>query len=155
MSIFRGINPYGILTIYRKYAKCSKAYKNGLPKLKEFGVELIKLNLKHMSNEIERLEVELKLYHILDEIKKHKRVKEYSNNVINLDLCCVCKVNKAVSKHHIIPRKYGGQDYESNFIDLCSKCHDYIEIKTEEIIQNKVHYDIDLLKCLIINNGFD
>ncbi len=58
-------------------------------------------------------------------------------------------------RHHIIPRKYGINNDETNKIFLCSKCHDYVEIKTEEWIQSGKRYDIDILKSMIINNGFE
>ncbi len=58
------------------------------------------------------------------------------------------------SKHHIIPRKYGGTDDEVNKINLCFKCHDIVEIQTENYIEKYKHYDIETLKSLIINNGF-
>ncbi len=58
-------------------------------------------------------------------------------------------------RHHIIPRKYGINNDETNKIFLCSKCHDYVEIKTEEWIQSGKRYDIEILKSIIINNGFE
>jgi len=85
----------------------------------------------------------------------HKN-KECTVNVndINKTSCCRCWINKATSAHHIIPRKYGGQDYKNNFIGLCGSCHDYVEIKTEDMIESGSHYDVDLLRFLIMSDGF-
>lgn len=58
-------------------------------------------------------------------------------------------------RHHVIPRKYGGTDDEINKIILCFKCHDIVEIQTEDYIEKYKHYDIETLKSLIINDGFD
>ncbi len=53
--------------------------------------------------------------------------------------------------HHIIPRKYGGTDNIENRIPLCSVCHDYVELKTEELQV----FDLEVLKTLILNKGFE
>lgn len=68
--------------------------------------------------------------------------------------CKLIKYNKN-RRHHIIPRKYKGFDMKENYIILCNKCHDSVEIMTEEWIQSGKHYDIDILKSMIINDGFE
>lgn len=57
--------------------------------------------------------------------------------------------------HHVIPRKYNGDDDDYNRIPLCSECHDYVEIKTEEWISLGKKYDIEKLIFLIKNDIFD
>lgn len=72
----------------------------------------------------------------------------------NETICPLCRINNVESHHHILPRKYGGQEFYENMIYLCYKCHDYVEIKTEDWIKSGKHYDIDILKMLILNDGF-
>ncbi len=67
--------------------------------------------------------------------------------------CLHCKKNIVESIHHIIPRKYGGFSGEENIIALCNKCHDRIEILTEDLYVNNRHPTIDCLK-VYIENGF-
>lgn len=69
-------------------------------------------------------------------------------------LCIRCRERRANTKHHIIPRIYGGEEYKENMIDLCSRCHDEVEIKTEDWINSGGRIDINLLRSLIANNGF-
>jgi hypothetical protein len=80
------------------------------------------------------------------EDRKYKLEKVRLFNINNTDMDC---------RHHIIPRKYGINNDETNLIFLCKECHDHVEIKTEEYIQSGKHYDIDILKSLIINDGFE
>lgn len=67
---------------------------------------------------------------------------------------CDNKHNKNIKHHHIIPRKYQGPNIEENYIDLCDRCHDYVEIKTEEWIKSGKYYNIDILRSMIVNDGF-
>ena len=65
--------------------------------------------------------------------------------------CELCKTNHRVSKHHIVPRKYGINDNKLNLIPLCDSCHNIIEIKTDEWIESGKEYSSMILKKLILN----
>lgn len=69
-------------------------------------------------------------------------------------ICPRCKIRKVDGNHHIIPRKYYGPDIEENFIRLCNKCHDIVEINTDDWIQSGRYYNMEILKSMIINYGF-
>lgn len=77
---------------------------------------------------------------------KHKTIPKW--------MCPVCQKHKVQSKHHIIPRKYNGSNDKTNLIWLCNSCHDIIEMKTEEWIESGKRYNSDILRSMIINNGF-
>ncbi len=68
--------------------------------------------------------------------------------------CKRCFVRKSETVHHIIPRDSGGGEHQENKISLCFRCHDYVEIKTDEWIKSGKRYDVDLLRSLIVNDGF-
>lgn len=68
-------------------------------------------------------------------------------------MCPVCQKNKVQSKHHIIPRKYNGNNDKTNLIWLCNTCHDIIELKTEDWIESGKGYDINFLRHMILNDG--
>jgi len=88
-------------------------------------------------------------------IKRNKKIKNHIDFVPLDNMCLMCfSKNNYVSKHHIIPRKYGGENNIENLINLCNNCHDYVEIKTEDYIKKYKHYDVEILRSLIINNGF-
>lgn len=42
--------------------------------------------------------------------------------------CRLCRAKNSLTKHHIKPRRYGGQ-IAGNYIWLCRKCHDEAEEK--------------------------
>jgi hypothetical protein len=87
-------------------------------------------------------------------VNVEEKIKKYKYKRISKVRCVRCNKTGEYSKHHIVPRKYGGTDNIVNKIILCYKCHDYVEIKTEEYIEKYGHTDIDTLKSLIINDGF-
>lgn len=70
-----------------------------------------------------------------------------------MPLCPVCKLRKANSQHHIIPRRFGGSDDITNLIMLCDKCHDVVEMKTDDWIKEKKWYNSDSLRSMIKNLG--
>ena len=70
-------------------------------------------------------------------------------------ICPVCRKNKVESIHHIIPRKYNGNDDKTNKVWLCNSCHDIIEEQTEDWIELGRMYDSAVLRNLIVNNGFE
>lgn len=80
-------------------------------------------------------------------------VKRYTTHIKN-GICHRCNYNILQANHHIIPRGYNGPDTKENGIGLCNKCHDYVEIKTEEWIESGRYYNIDILRSMIINDGF-
>ena len=69
-------------------------------------------------------------------------------------ICPCCRIRRAVSNHHIIPRSNGGEDTIRNKINLCKICHDYVELKTDAYIKSGLNYSIDLLKMMIVNDAF-
>lgn len=84
-------------------------------------------------------------------IQKHTKRNNYQK-------CYRCKKHILLNKksyHHIIPRKYKGHDDDYNRMPLCIECHNYVEIKTEEWISSGKIYNISILMCTIINDGFD
>lgn len=69
-------------------------------------------------------------------------------------VCNHCLIKKGNSVHHIIPRSAGGSNDKTNLIHLCSECHDLIEMKTDAWIESGKYYDSDLLRSLIMSDGF-
>lgn len=67
---------------------------------------------------------------------------------------CGIKVNNKIQKHHIIPRKYGGKRWKWNKILLCPECHNYVELKTQEWIDNGGSIDVNVLRFKILNDVF-
>lgn len=43
------------------------------------------------------------------------------------DSCLFCDATDDLEEHHVVPRKFGGTDDESNLITVCSSCHKKIE----------------------------
>jgi hypothetical protein len=80
--------------------------------------------------------------------------KPKQNNTIIDGICPVCRINQVNSKHHIVPREYGGGDDKTNIIQLCNYCHDIVEIGTEDWIKSGKRYSSDILRSMILNNGF-
>jgi hypothetical protein len=80
-------------------------------------------------------------------------VKRYTTHIKN-GICPCCNYNILQANHHIIPREYNGPDTKENSIGLCNKCHDYVEIKTKEWIESGRYYNIEILRSMIINDGF-
>jgi len=85
-------------------------------------------------------------------VKVHEK-QETIKKTIGLTLCPVCKLKKANSQHHIIPRSLGGNDDTTNLIMLCRGCHDIVEMKTDEWIKERKWYNSDVLRSMIINLG--
>ena len=79
------------------------------------------------------------------------------NNLLRLEnisinsLCPRCLERKAISYHHIIPRESGGEDNKENIICLCIRCHDEVEILTDNWIKKRGLVDPKILRSLIIN----
>jgi len=51
-------------------------------------------------------------------------------------MCPICKKEKAISPHHIRPRKFGGSDNKYNIIWLCVDCHNKVEYATDNGLKN-------------------
>jgi hypothetical protein len=47
--------------------------------------------------------------------------------------CQRCGGKNDLTAHHLRPRAWGGPDVLRNLITLCERCHDLIEIKTEDL----------------------
>ena len=86
---------------------------------------------------------------IKNEILKAKNLVTYDDGI-----CAYCRKNKSESFHHIIPRKYGGPTVLENCISLCRKCHDEVEILTDNLFKQNKYFSIKELKSFIINRGF-
>ena len=88
---------------------------------------------------------------IVNKLKNYYLIRTQNIGVNNL--CPRCLKNESISPHHIIPRVNGGGDNKENIIWLCRKCHDEIEILTDEWINNKGFIDPIYLRRLIVNLG--
>ena len=82
--------------------------------------------------------------------KKVKRKRKRYNDGI----CAYCRKNKPSTFHHIVPRKYGGPTVPENCIGLCRKCHDEVEIKTDELLVKGKLYTTRTLRHFIIHRSF-
>jgi len=71
-----------------------------------------------------------------------------------MKLCPSCRVNKAESHHHLVPREFGGGDNSENIIKLCEKCHNIIEVKTYELFESNKYYSSEQLRNFICNGYF-
>lgn len=100
---------------------------------------------------LEDQKAELRL--ISNIIKKGEKIKKRNDNHKHTRKCPMCKINKADSEHHIIPRSYGGDDFEYNKIKLCRKCHDITELITDELLKQKP-YTSNTIRRLIITGVF-
>lgn len=49
--------------------------------------------------------------------------------ILRMAKCYICGDNRenSLEKHHIVPRRYGGSDRDSNLVTLCASCHSAIE----------------------------
>lgn len=108
-----------------------------------------KLNNKPINSNIAVIKFLLKESGLWKINKLHNK-----QNKLRYNICPYCNIRKAESNHHIVPRKYKGYNSEENFIKLCFECHDAVEIKTEDWIKSGKHYNIEILRSLIINKGF-
>jgi hypothetical protein len=43
-----------------------------------------------------------------------------------IEACQNCRATDALEAHHIVPRKNGGRDCQTNIVLLCSDCHDAV-----------------------------
>lgn len=91
-------------------------------------------------------------FKLFNDISRDDIIKLTTNSVTGR--CPVCWKNRAISLHHILPRKYGGKDKEDNTIWLCSTCHDKIEYSTEAWIKKHGATETKFLRNLILNKGF-
>lgn len=120
---------------------------------------------KYCSDKCRKLKNDMDIKDILkleeSEVKNEFKEKFLVDNYDNLKYQCKCKrcnreINIRPSRfHHIIPRCFGGSNDSFNRIPLCDACHDYVEIKTSEWIESGKYCVIDVLRSLIINDGFE
>lgn len=135
--------------------------KDMLDIISELAIHVADLSVR--LSDIENINKNIDHFHVEKRGRKHKSVDE---NYINMDdpitsyivkvsgICPCCRLRKAHSEHHIIPRSNGGEDTFRNKIKLCKICHDYIELKTDAYIKSGLSYSIDLLKMMIVNDAF-
>jgi len=160
--------------IYIKIRKRKEEIEINKRKRKEARYVLI--NKRKLEKEEERKKRKEKL---IEEVKINRKIiktkrlifeiNKPENNIrekiISLEICydkriecsrCSKEINITKDmRHHIIPRKYNGSDDDYNRISLCYSCHDYVEIKTEDWIASGKRYDTDILRSMIINDGFE
>jgi len=88
--------------------------------------------------------------------KQNKNKILKAKNLVTYDdgICAYCRKNKPESFHHIMPRKYGGPTVFENCICLCNKCHDEVEILTDNLFKQNKYFSIKELKSFIVNRGF-
>jgi hypothetical protein len=122
-------------------------------------------NYKILLKEKENLEIDINILKEEIESLKENLKDEYNKGYINgLDsykqvlkirnICPHCKNHIIESVHHIIPRKFNGNDDADNLIALCFKCHDKIEILTYELFISNKKYSQNELFGFIINDNF-
>lgn len=67
-----------------------------------------------------------------------------------INMCYKCgDITANGCDHHIIPRSFGGSSLKDNLVYLCNRCHDYVEIKTYELLNKHMIYDSRILKLYI------
>lgn len=122
--------------------------------------ENVKLNrgIIELQEKIENLEIDNNLTR--ERIKKIENDSFDNGYVIGLEngrkslsLCPYCEKKIVESVHHIIPKKYGGYTEPDNIIVLCNKCHDEVEILTDELLKYK-RYDSKELRFYIESKSF-
>lgn len=129
--------------------KIKKDRLNSRSKVKKDKLEKqLKMKKDRLNREIEKDKLEKKLK-LKNEFKKLEDINKSAHK------CARCGDNEVyLTDHHIIPRDYGGRDNVENLIELCNRCHDDVEIKTDTYIKKYKHLDIDLLRSMIINDSF-
>lgn len=65
-------------------------------------------------------------------------------------LCPRCLKRGIQSIHHLIPRSKGGTSDPGNLVALCKKCHDEVEIATDELLKERA-YSSQELEILLID----
>lgn len=58
---------------------------------------------------------------------KNQTSRKYIPCASKNNKCCLCKTNKHLTIHHILPRSMGGTNDDENLAVLCYSCHDKIE----------------------------
>lgn len=61
------------------------------------------------------------------------------------DRCFICgEVNPNVlQRHHVVPRKYGGDDSAQNIVTLCANCHHAIEQLYDRRFYTRLKYALE------------
>lgn len=52
------------------------------------------------------------------------------------NICEICKLHISTHVHHIISKKYDGNNHQSNLVELCPNCHSLVH-SGEIIIEGK------------------
>lgn len=154
--------------------ECSKSIKNKNVKLVFCSTEcteIYSIQLKdeltiQNNNEIEQLTNELEqLKSDIIELKneyEYKYEKKYDEGFFNgltegiqkHTICPYCKKNIIESIHHIIPRKYKGNDTLRNLIAICNPCHNIVEEYTDQLFKTGKEYSSDILREFINKQTF-
>lgn len=69
-------------------------------------------------------------------------------------VCPHCREHEIESVHHIMPRKHGGKLIPENIIFLCFKCHNKVEILTDEVFKKNGKTSMNELREMIKNDSF-
>jgi len=60
--------------------------------------------------------------------------------------CFFCGLNKNLTKHHVIPKSFGGTEIEDYQITVCRKCHNKIHTELNRLLNPTFE---DILRGLI------
>lgn len=60
-----------------------------------------------------------------------------------------------LGRHHIVPRKHGGQDHAENIVTLCESCHNWAELNlvAREIVGRAAFWRVARLTCPFWRSG--
>lgn len=102
------------------------------------------------------LEIHTKIRTELEKEYEDEFIKGVQKGIEFSKICPYCHTKIIESVHHILPRANGGESISENIIALCNKCHDEIEILTDDLLKNRrqYHYSINDLKEFIFNKSF-
>lgn len=84
-------------------------------------------------------------------LKKRVQSSKHNNVKKPIKTCYRCDKEKKGCLHHIIPKYFGGRNGKNNLVYLCDDCHDYVEIKTYELLTKNMIYDSNILRLYIIS----
>jgi len=84
--------------------------------------------------------------------KKRVKSDKCKNVKKHIKTCYRCDKKKKGCLHHIIPKYFGGRNDKDNLVYLCDECHDYVEIKTYELLTKSMIYDNKILRLYIVSD---
>lgn len=60
--------------------------------------------------------------------------------------CLFCNAKNNLDHHHIVPKRYGGQDADHNYICVCKTCHSKLERVYDSAFFSE-YEPIDVCEC--------